>query len=221
MLFLPVTRPWAIEPVVSAIVASDIPPSVNLLIDAPGCRGWVDAFLDYGWAVRVRETGNPTPPESRQERRNRHLAMRLLSQEMMGLYPGRILYLEDDTIVPENVWGRLSWYLDADFEAASGIQRARHEHKLYGVWRFNHEAQVWDVMDVSERRSMTGLPFVHEADAVGHYCFLTTGVDYGRHPIQPLPNEPIDIAHTKHFAPIGVDPTVVCGHLLETGEILW
>jgi hypothetical protein len=208
MIYLPVTRAWSIEPVVAALDASDVPKSVILLLDAPGCEGWGRAFRERGWVTMTTRTGNPEPPADRLERRPRHLAMRRLSQRLTAPYT-RVLYVEDDTLVPPDVWTRLSALLDRGYRAASGVQRGRHGQPACGVWRQNGMAMT---------------PFepegVVEADAVGHYCLMTSGATYAGYPIVPGPNEPIDCAHTRLMAPIAVDAAVWCGHLLESGEII-
>jgi len=121
------------------------------------------------------------------------------------------LCIEDDTLVPPDTWTRLSALLDKGYTAASGVQYARHETKLPGIWYFNREAGIMDVF-VPEQ--------VCEAAAVGLYCLMTTGLEYGLRAIQPQPDEPIDCAQTRPFAPIAVDPAVLCGHLLESGEVI-
>lgn len=210
MLFLPVTRAWSIEPVMAALNVSDIPRSVVLLIDSPGCEGWFAAFADSGWAVRFVCTHNPYPPEGRVQRRRRHLAMRRLSQKMTANLD-RVLYLEDDTLVPPDVWSRLSVGLDAGYVAASGVQLSRHEPRIPGIWRFNDGAGIYDPFEPVG---------VETADAVGHFCLMTTGEAYANAPIKPNEYEPIDQCHTQQFAPIWVDPEVRCGHLKENGEII-
>lgn len=196
----------------AALNASDIPREVILLLDAPACEGWIRAFTDSGWnLVTLAMTGNDDPPVSRQERRERHLAMRRLSQSITETF-GRVLYLEDDTLVPPDVWSRLSSLLDSGYLAASGVQMARHETRCCGIWRHDADANIYD--------PFTPVGIV-EADAVGHYCLLTEGALYASIPIEPRSNEPIDCAHTRHLAPIAVDGAVRCGHLLENGEVLW
>jgi hypothetical protein len=194
----------------ASLEASDIPRKVILLLDAPGCREWVRAFLDRGWQVRSTATGNPHPPIDRLERRPRHLAMRRLSQDLTRDC-GRVLYLEDDTLVPPDVWSKLSILLDRGYRAASGVQRGRHGQPACGVWRRD---PVMPIMSPFEPEG------IEEAHAVGHFCLLTTGSLYATLPIVPGPDEPIDCAHTRRMAPIAVDSSVWCGHLLESGEII-
>lgn len=210
MIFLPITRPWAVKPVLAALNASDIPHRALLLLDAPDCDIWIDEFTRAGWEVGIKHTHNPEPPAGRIERRSRHLAMRRLSQELTRDY-GRVLYLEDDTLVPERTWKPLNALLDKGYKAASGVQRGRHGNRGCGVWHYNFDAGIMDIYAPEG---------ISEADAVGHYCLLTTGDYYAGIPINPGPNEPIDCAHTRFMAPIAVDASVWCGHLLENGDII-
>ena len=210
MLFMPITRPWAIEPVMTALNASDIPKEAYLLLDAPGCDGWIEAFVDSGWDITVMVTGNPEPPEDHILRRTRHLAMRRLSQGLTRDL-GRVLYLEDDTLVPPKTWEPLNHLLDEGYLAASGVQRGRRTCRACGVWYMNREAGILDPYEPEG---------ISEAAAVGHYCLLTYGNIYGTMPIDPGPDEPVDAAHTRHFAPIAVDASVWCGHLLSDGAII-
>jgi hypothetical protein len=209
-LFIPVTRAWSRERVIAAFDASDIPKRVILLLDAPGTWDWVDDFKARGWDVTTVVTHHSSPPADRLARRPRHLVMRRMSQ-FVTQDCGRILYSEDDTLVPPDVWTRLNALLDRGYTAASGVQHGRYDHPYPGVWRWNREAGIMDVFEPVG---------VEEADAVGHYCFLTTGAAYAAASINPHPDEPIDCAHTRQFAPIAVDGDVRCGHLLESGEVL-
>ena len=214
-LFLPVTRPWAVERVVEALNASDIRShcdNVLLYIDAPDCWVWFDALIDSGWAVTTVTTGRGEPPEGRIERRVRHLAMRLESQKLLRGYD-RVLLVEDDTLVPSDVWARLSALLDCGCTAASGLQYSRDGQRIPGVWRVNYEAGVYDPIWPSANN-------IGSISSCGHYCLMTTGEAYARAPIDPRPNEPIDRAHTKHLAPIGVDFECLCGHLLPDGGVI-
>ncbi len=195
----------------AALNASDIPREAILVLDAPACEGWIRAFLESGWdIVSLTLTGNEDPPSGRVERRERHLAMRRLSQTLTQ-WCERVLYLEDDTLVPPDVWSRLSALLDEGYMAASGVQRGRHGCPVCGVWRHDAELNIYDPFEPDG---------IAEADAVGHYCLMTYGDLYATIPIAPRSNEPVDCAHTRHMAPIAVDSAVTCGHLLESGEVI-
>lgn len=195
----------------AALNASDIPRSVVLLLDAPGCERWFDAFVSSGWNVTLVLTHNCEPPRDRETRRERHRQMRVMSQELLRGYD-RILCTEDDTVVPPNVWSRLSSLMDEGYMAASGVQYGRYGQRIPGVWRYNSYDGVFDPLFPETSAK--------EADAVGHYCLMTTGRAYAEAPIAPGPYEPIDISHTKHLTPIAVDWTMVCGHLLEDGTVI-
>ena len=211
MLFIPVTRPWAVEPVMAALNASDIPRSVVLLIDAPGCEGWFDAFVASGWNVTLVMTHNPEPPEDRIARRERHVTMRRRSQDLLRDYE-RVLCVEDDTLVPPDVWSRLSALMDEGYTAASGVQYGRYGQRIPGIWGYNADCGIFD--PIFPESGAKG------ADAVGHYCLMTTGTAYAMAPIAPREFEPVDIAHTKHLTPMAIDWNVVCGHLLEDGTVI-
>ena len=212
MLFLPVTRPWAIEPVVDAFDASDVPKSVILYLDAPGCEGWIDAFESRGWAVETYRSGNPAPPEGRVIRRGRHLLMRRRSQEISRERKGPILYSEDDTLVPPQTWGPLMRLLKRwRCTAASGVQYARWGCHIPGTWVYDESSHIYEP-HIETR--------VYHADAVGHYCLLTDAQTYANTPIDTNEFSPVDLAHTKNFACILVDPAVRCKHLLEDGTVI-
>lgn len=211
MLFIPVTRPWAVEPVMTALNASDIPRSVVLLIDAPGCEGWFDAFVASGWNVTLVLTHNSEPPSDRIARRERHILMRRWSQDLLRDYE-RVLCVEDDTLVPPDVWSRLSALMDEGYTAASGVQYGRYGQRIPGIWTYVSEYGIFDPIFPDSGAK--------EADAVGHYCLMTTGDAYAQAPVAPREFEPVDIAHTKHLTPIAIDWNVVCGHLLEDGTVI-
>lgn len=211
-MFLPVTRLWAIEPVVEALDASDTPRSIVLLLDAPGCEGWVDAFRKRGWAVLSIATGQEAPPIRRIERRVRHLTMRRRSQELLRDYD-RVLCVEDDTIVPPDVWTRLSVLLDSGYKAATGVQYTKDGQRIPGVWWLDAALELYEPVWGAAGE-------IGEVDACGHYCLMTSGKIYADTPIEPREDEPIDRAHTRLFAPIAVDFGCVCGHLREDGAVI-
>lgn len=219
MLVVPVTRPWAAGLVVTAFAESDIPREVTLILDAPDCDEWIYAFLERGWKVHYARTGNPAPPKGRFEARARHLALRSLSQRLVSAscrLSDRILFSEDDTLVPPDVWGRLSACLDAGYRAASGVQRDRHGSGLLGLWRYDPEIEVFDPLSANP----DGSDGVIEADGVGHYCLLTTAETYCTAALPPVPFTSIDRSHTHQMAPVAVDTRVWCGHLTEDGTII-
>lgn len=219
MLLLPVSRTWSLDAFCEALDASDVPKDDALLvIDAPGCDSWGRALRDMGFTVEQYETGNPEPPNGRFERRERHLFMRLLTREIVaGAH--RILFLEDDTLIPPDTWSRLSALLDSGYQAASGLQRGRHGDAQCGVWRRHPVAAMQPLKHEGALHPFR--PYsVASADACGHFCLMTTGDAYANAHLDPIGSEPIDLAHTKNLAPIGVDPEVFCGHLLPDGTVL-
>lgn len=210
MLFLPVTRPWALPYVVEAFDASDIPKEVILYLDAPGCRDWIRAFNDRGWVVMWHESGRGEPPKGRVERRHRHYLMRRDSQSLVEMFDNApILFSEDDTLVPSDVWSRLTPHL-ATHTAASGVQRSRLGTDGLGVWRYNADAGCLDPYFPFDHR-LTGE--VVDASACGHYCLLTTARSYADAAILD-PDESIDRQHTLQLRPVAVDTGVPCGHLI-------
>jgi hypothetical protein len=124
-----------------------------------------------------------------------------------------VLYCEDDTLYPPDVWSRLSALLDSGYAAASGVQRDRHGSGLMGLWRYDAAIECFDPLVIQG-----GLTF--EADAVGHYCLLTSADTYAACELPTSTVAPIDRSHTFQMRPIAVDSAVWCGHLLENGDVL-
>lgn len=195
-LLLPVIRPWAMDAVVAAIAASDIPRERCMLIeDAPGCECWEPALDALGFSVIVYVTGSDYPPEGRLARRPRHRAMVKLSQTLVP--DGPLLCLEDDILVPPDIFARLS----AAGPNATGVQIARHESRrpvIYG-----------------KRAMGTG---VEEVEGCGIGCLLTTGEAY-RAPLGDGPG-PVDLELTQQIRPLVVDWGCVCGHMTDSGVLL-
>lgn len=214
MLFLPVTRSTNIERVVDAFDKSDIPKRLILLVDAPDVGPmWVNAFYTRGWAMEVYDVSEDTPPVARLERRSRHFKMRQMSQLLVRRRDERILFSEDDTLVPHDVWSRLNAVMDSGFKAASGVQIDRHGSGLAGIWRYDESIECFDPAYPTRDSG------VIQADAVGHFCLLTDGQTYADTPILNA-ETPIDRQHTFGMRPIGVDTNVWCGHLLDDGSVI-
>jgi hypothetical protein len=201
-VLMPITRSWSREAVIGAISASDIPRQRALLVfDAPvPWEPWRDAFCGAGFAmVTCHRTGNPDPPAERIARRARHRALRRLTQALVP--NGPLLCLEDDTIVPPDVYARLS----AAGANATAVQVARHADRRVGVFRCG--------VSVGPRAGVQAI------DACGHYCLLTTGEAYKA---AAIPDDgAVDAGHTAQIRPLVVDWDCHCGHLLENGDILW
>jgi len=195
-LLLPVTRPWAREAVCAAIAASDIPRGRCILVlDAPGCGLWADTLGEMGFRVEVHLRDRGVPCEDRLGRRIEHDEMRAYT---IGLVPdGELLILDDDTIVPPDVYARLS----AVGPHSTGIQVSRWGNALCGVYRDGHP--------------LVAGSGVEDIDYCGHYCLLTTGEMYrktARHTphqcfMQPIPG-------------LRADWDCLCGHLTKEG-VLW
>lgn len=196
-ILLPVTRPWAKERVCRSLAASDIPRGeVILILDAPGCEGWEDALKEAGFAVKTVSTDNPEPPAGRLERRTRHREMRRLSQTLV--HDGPLLVLEDDTLVPQDVFLKLS----SSSGSVSGVQVGRHEG-----------AQTVGIYGAETPYGVSPI------ESCGHYCLLTTGKEYKEAQIRNT-NNPVDVDHTSQIRPLSVNWDVKCGHLLEDGSVL-
>jgi hypothetical protein len=211
MIFLPVTRQRYADDVIDALDKSDCPKRVILYLDNWGCENWIYAFLVRGWSVTTYSSYNNEPPVDRVARRERHRAMRKRSQELTRDC-GRVLYLEDDTIVPPDVWSRLNAVIDSGYTAASGVQRDRHGSGWLGLWHYDTDSQCYDPVDIARDSG------VYSIDAVGHYCLLVDGRIYAQAQITEYDTS-IDRTHTAQFGPIGVDSSVWCGHLTDNGVI--
>lgn len=195
-VLLPIIRPQTMDAVVASIAASDIPrgPCV-LILDAPGCKAWVGAMRGIGFDPETWSTGYEYPPEGRLARRSRHRAMVKLSQTMVGAGP--LLCLEDDILVPPDIFARLS---GAGLNA-TGVQIARHESRrpvIYG-----------------KRRMGTG---IEEVEGCGIGCLLTTGEAYKAAELGDGPG-PVDLELTQQIRPLVVDWGCVCGHMTEDGVL--
>lgn len=193
-LLLPVTREWSRERFCTALGASDVPRGrLVLILDAPGCEEWEGALTRLGFSVETHATGNGHPPQRRGDRRPRHRAMRRLSQTLVP--DGPLLCLEDDTLVPPDIYARLS----AAGPNATGVQAGRHESHRTGV---------------DGARKCVG---VEKVRSCGHYCLLTTGEAYRHAKIRD--SGPVDSGHTLQIRPLVVDWGCACGHLTESGVL--
>lgn len=201
---MPVTRAWTRQQVMASIAASDIPrTSVILVADAPNIGPWDKDFADLGFDVSVYHTGNSTPPDSHQlgndprrlVRMERHREMRRLTQRLVP--DGPLLCIEDDGILPPDVFARLS----AAGPNATGVQLGRHAKRTPGV--------IWP--EKTEGIANVG--------ACGHYCLLTTGETYKAAPIPEAGS--VDLGHTASIRPLVVDWDCKVGHLTEDEGVLW
>jgi len=196
-VLLPVIRDWTRERVIASIEASDIPREYLLLIlDAPGCWEWQRDLDRIGFDVTAHPTGNEYPPEGRVDRRPRAREVVKLAQTLVPFGP--LLCLEDDIIVPPDIYARLS----AAGPNATGVQIARHESRrpvIYG-----------------KRRMGTGIEAI---DGCGFGCLLTTGEAYRRPMLGNGPGS-ADRELTTRIRPLVVDWECVCGHITRD-EVLY
>lgn len=203
-VLLPVTRAWSRQEVMASVAASDIPrENVLLVIDAPGVGPWPEDFEALGFIVTTHRTGAPVPPDShrlgadptRLARMERHRAVRRLTQELVP--DGPLLCIEDDGILPHNVYSLLA----ATGTNATGVQVGRHEIREPGIQGW-HQGQGTTAVE-----------------ACGHYCLLTTGAAYKAAPI-PDKGE-VDLGHTAGIRPLVVVEECLVGHLTEQEGVLW
>ena len=197
-LLLPVIRPWTREAVCAAIAASDIPRERCILVlDAPGCELWETSLYELGFQVELHITLNPYPPEGRVDRRPRHRAMVRYTQTLVP--DGPLLCLEDDILVPPDIYARLS----SHGPHATGIQIARHESRrpvLYPAFR-------------GIRVGTIGV------DGCGFGCLLTTGEAYRGAVLGDGPG-PVDKELTSQLPrPLVADFECVCGHMTKDGVL--
>ena len=196
-VLLPVTRPWSRTPVCDAIARSDIPRGRLLLVlDATGCEEWERSLADLGFTVEVHATDLAEPvPNERLARRPRHSKMREFT---LGIVPdGELLILDDDSLVPHDVYARLS----AAGPHATGIQVSRHGNRFCGVYRGGRAL-----------RSGRG---VEPVEQCGHYCLLTTGEMYRK----TATHRP-DQCYMQPIPGLKADWGCRVGHLTESG-VLW
>jgi len=198
-LLLPVIRPWTREAVCKAIGESDIPrEKCVLILDAPDCELWETSLFDLGFNVELHIRHNPFPPEGRVERRDRHRAMVKYSQMLVP--NGPLLCLEDDVLVPPDIYARLTALAPADM---TGVQVARHENRNPVVYPLRHTYG-------------TGYEFV---EGCGLGCLMTTGDDYRRAWLGDGPG-PVDQELTLQLRPLVIDWDCRCGHLTKNGVLL-
>jgi hypothetical protein len=111
---------------------------------------------------------------------------------------GPLLCIEDDILVPPDIYARLS----AIGPHATGIQIARHECR---------RPVIYPAQGMREG--------IHPVDGCGMGCLLTTGEAY-RAAILTDDGGAIDEQHTAHMRPLLADFDCVCGHITEEG-VLW
>jgi hypothetical protein len=198
-VLLPVTRDWTREAVIAALGASDIPRGDLLLVeDAPDLGKWKFALHDLGFNVAVTRTGNPSPPDtaSPRPRRARQAAMRELTARLVP--DGPLLCLDDDTLVPPDVYARLR--VIGPHATAVQVGRYGTKHVLCGVYRGGKPLRLGSG--------------VESVEACGHYCLLTTGAMY-RATCVADPGT----GQMKPIEGLRVDWGCVCGHLTRDGAL--
>lgn len=201
-MLLPVIRSWTRERVVDAIAASDIPRDRCILVlDAPGCDGWVESLLELDFRnLTTVYTGNPYPPEDRLERRSRWRSMRRFTQQLVE--DGPLLCLEDDVLVPPDVFARLS---AVGPHVTAAIMARWCPYPV--VYSLPGHSPNWG----------SG---IEDIDGCGYNCLLTTGEAYREATVLADDPGPADLEHTRQMRPLRVDWECVCGHLTEKGVLL-
>lgn len=174
-VFCPITRGWCVDRFFDALGASDVPFDRALMVayvdsdDEALLASVSERALALPFAAVVVHFSAWRPPgeyDNASRRRTRHAAMRCASA---GLMPpdGELLLLEDDTLVPPDVWALLS-AARSRFDWVSGFEVGRWSVTAPGVWR------IADGMMLSPRpgRGTEGV------SATGIYCVLTTTALY-------------------------------------------
>lgn len=194
---MPVTREWTRPLVVSALDASDIPREKFLLVyDGPEPTArWETDLRALGFHVETHSTYRPEPPTERLARRPRHNQMREFTCRIVD--DGPLLILDDDSLVPPDVYARLS----TAGTHASGVQVSRHGNELCGVYR--------------DGRPLTEGSGVERIDYCGHFCLLTTGEMY-RETAMHTPDQ----CYMQPIPGLVCDWDCVVGHITE-GGVLW
>lgn len=197
-VLLPVIRPEACQPFCEALAASDIPRCrVVLVQDAPGCECWHDALDRLGFDVEVHATGNdaPAPREPLSVHRARQRAMRAFTLTIPGTGP--LLLLDDDAIVPPDVYARLT----AIGPHATAVQVSRiGTRTLCGVY-----------LDGAPQKRRAGIELV---DSCGHYCLLTTWEMYRTVAVRPTGS-----SHVGDIEGLKVDWDCIVGHWTPEGVL--
>lgn len=205
-ILLPVTRDWTREAVCKALGASDIPrrnTNTILVFDAPvDEKRWGESIYNLGFDIEMYSTGNTHPPDGLlpNVRRPRQAEMREFTTQIVD--DGPLLTLDDDTIVPPNVYRRLSYAALAHAGHAAAIQVGRYVPDLCGVYR--------------DGRALIEGHGIEPVDSCGHYCLLTTGEMYRQTAV------PLDAtsARMRPIPGLVADWDCVCGHLTREG-VLW
>ncbi|HQG04327.1 MAG TPA: hypothetical protein P5199_12785 [Thermoanaerobaculia bacterium] len=207
----PFTRGWAVGPFFDALEASDVP------LGHASFLAYVDSDdEELVAAVRERLERLPcpelrlhvsgwAPPDERAKRRTRHAAMRLATQGLVGT--GRLLLLEDDTIVPAATYRplqrlRAAW--------AVGVQVGRWGQRCLGLWH------------VDQHRARTLMPGEPDelCNATGFYCVLTTGSIYRSLDMWHWDDvRGHDVSVTSGLRGIAIAWDVETGHLTRDGVI--
>lgn len=198
-LLLPVSRSWTREAVCEAIAASDVPRGTCLLVrDAPDVGPWADTLTGIGFTVTEHATpdaGTP-PPDDRYERRERHARMRAFTTTLLEDSDEPLLILDDDTIVPPDVFARLS----AAGPHATAVQVSRWGNPLVGVYR--------------NGRPLIAGRGIEPVEHCGHYCLLTTKRAYRASAVH-APDE----CWMQPIPGLVADWDCVCGHLTPDGVL--
>lgn len=225
---VPFTRLWAVAPFFDALEASDVPIERSAIIAY--CDTEDDAVLQavsercQSFRTRLLHFTAWEPPGEREKahrRRIRHTAMRL---GLRGLMPktGRVLMLEDDTIVPADVYARLTRLLEAGADIAIGLQVGRWASPVNGVWSITPDTRNRGLLVARALDRTTG---IQRVDAAGFYCMLCEAETYRQLDFRVW-NDSLghDVSVTYRATQAGMsivlDWECGCGHLTPTGRII-
>ncbi len=226
-VFCPFTRPWAVAPFFGALAASDVPMAEAVFVayvdsadqrltDAVGKAARALPFR----SVAVHVSGvNPLPDMVGPiRRRARHAAMREASKRFIS--DGRLLLLEDDTLIPTDAYARLSETLDrCDWAIGAEVGRWGCSRPP-GVWRIVRQGDVL----VQKEAVMPSGRDTETVDATGFYCVLTSAAVYREMDCRTW-SEVIgyDVHVTYRLTQAGrrlmVDWRVPCVHLTERARL--
>lgn len=226
-VFCPFTRAWAVAPFFRALGASDVPftdaafvayvdSNDEQLLEAVSRAAEALPFRSAECHLSGRRPiGDGRGPRPRRER---HAMMREDSKALVG--EGRLLLLEDDTLIPTDTFSLLSETArDCDWVIGAEVGRWGETHPP-GVWRITTGDGAWKLKEAI----LPGEAATEQADATGFYCVLTSAAVYREADFSAWHDAlSLDVHATWRLTLTGrrlmVDWRVPCVHLTETGRL--